>query len=1152
MPKKKKSSRSHSGSSRSHSGSSRSHSGPSRSHSGSSRVGAQMLQDEEEPLPIDNEELTDIDIDRMVSNALRNLPDDKNIRNLRVELGNPDWLRIYQEIAYNEVRRARKKGQLIKEEDKKNYIRRRMQSESQKRMKIIEESQQVPEQPSEIIKKNCEHILHVFNTMEPGDIRYFKDVDDCSNILSCVADISKNEAGHPDVTLSTDCQNGSLTSSVEGNLKAQMVGFCEKTLLYNHEVKLPSHLQNALIRYLPKWDIFTQFLKLSIIKTADGNRICSFFAYIYEIIYLVVIVNQAVNKSQLYKPHNNLNSNFGGDGSIVTIYLSTLVDEIIYRYTSASLNKMITKEQFLEIILKLKEGDVGRNMIKYVGQNVVIDREFFDDSGGADSKRKLIHNMYLLFEHLFSKIISFHQMIDAAGNEDELHAFQSGDIYDNRLENYRSLLDSPVKTKLDSLPNLEAQSIRRYDLLVGENDGNPNLLSLLIKYLFPEGTQSTTRAMSELATNIPEYLKRYPPGIRINMCYKIIKFIKEDPAQEFVDFPEDFGAENTTEEEWKYFLTDADNESEFYRILESISFTKKNFESIDKVSPPTRRTQSSERDDLSEESAEEDDELLDWGDLPNAPSVASREILRSEYQNILNYSFGSNNFSKLVNIQDSEDISEEIIELSINISNFLEKKNLSDILGSLTKYYMETPLERFSREEKEKFKSYDIFGKNKAMFLSDLKPYESLARNDQVLLTLLNDIKQAIEDPLGRHDIKTMIDKLVARRLEIERKKSKKSKRREVHKPTIKVFWITLITFILIIFASNPDHDKSKFMVKGGVSLILNTEEIPAGRERESQPKIDTSDIDISLRPDEGKELPVLSFHLVVTILLTGHLLLKEQNSFNDGLDITELRKYMELNYTNWTTGSGDQIKLLQIGKKYETAGVPGEYICDLVIEEKPFSEVDATSRPTRRSPFVSDNNPLNDALVREISESLLGGGDVSYFQYRSLRGNVNEYDNMMKNLLSLANTLLKTTEAEEFYSNLPNFTNINTKLPKLRERLYGFRDILPDPEMGPIVTRINKKEQANVLEFVREFKKYHGSSKDFEGKGYQDVINQIEHGLKLKNETFRRTRTRTRTLGRDRGGGGVLKTKKKSKRNKSKKSKRMGKKRKTRRKSKR
>jgi hypothetical protein len=157
----------------------------------------------------------------------------------------------------------------------------------------------------------------------------------------------------------------------------------------------------------------------------------------------------------------------------------------------------------------------------------------------------------------------------------------------------------------------------------------------------------------------------------------------------------------------------------------------------------------------------------------------------------------------------------------------------------------------------------------------------------------------------------------------------------------------------------------------------------------------------------------------------------------------------------------------------------------------------------------------------------------------------------MMKNLLSLANTLLKTTEAEEFYSNLPNFTNINTKLPKLRERLYGFRDILPDPEMGPIVTRINKKEQANVLEFVREFKKYHGSSKDFEGKGYQDVINQIEHGLKLKNETFRRTRTRTRTLGRDRGGGGVLKTKKKYKRNKSKKSKRKGK-RKTKRKSKR
>lgn len=341
--------------------------------------------------------------------------------------------------------------------------------------------------------------------------------------------------------------------------------------------------------------------------------------------------------------------------------------------------------------------------------------------------------------------------------------------------------------------------------------------------------------------------------------------------------------------------------------------------------------------------------------------------------------------------------------------------------------------------------------------------------------------------------------------------------------PTNKVFWIALIMFILIIFANDPTYD-DQFMVKGGVSLILNTQgEVSVSRT--DTPDIDTSDIDISLKPDEeGGELPVISFNLAVTVLLTGHLLLISENSFNAGLSPEELKEYMKLNYSSWGT-AGEEIKLVQIGKEYAVNGVANDYICDLVIENKPFRE--AEQNPS----LLSIENQLSSELSRGIM-SHFELTSVNYFKYRSLDGNIQEYDNMIKTMFSLAEGLLRESDKFKFRSNLSSFSNINVKLPKLKKRLMGF---------GETLSGENITERLAGIESNNNFER----------------LSDIEKAIREKNGSFRmRASLKVKTLKSKKSKRKDKRKKSKKsnrrgKRNKSKKSKRKGK-RKTKRKSKR
>jgi hypothetical protein len=335
-----------------------------------------------------------------------------------------------------------------------------------------------------------------------------------------------------------------------------------------------------------------------------------------------------------------------------------------------------------------------------------------------------------------------------------------------------------------------------------------------------------------------------------------------------------------------------------------------------------------------------------------------------------------------------------------------------------------------------------------------------------------------------------------------------------------KVFWIALIMFILIIFANDPTYN-NKFMVKGGVSLILNTQgEVSVGSI--DTPNIDTSDIDIALKPEEGKELPVISFNLAVTVLLTGHLLLINGNNFNIGLNRVELRKYMELNYSDWITADEKEIKLVQIGKKSTVEGVPDEYICDLVIENKPFIE----------SRLLSFKNPLDSELLEGIMSHFGFADSFYYFQYRSLEGNISEYDNMMKTMFSLANDLLSETDPKKFRSILYNYSNINFKLPKLKDRLMGFGETLSRKD---IALRLIEIEYEN---------------------SYDERLKALDRKIRKKLREFRRATGATAALKPKKHKSKKHKSKKhkskkrKSKKHKSKKYK--SKRRKTRRKSKR
>jgi len=323
-----------------------------------------------------------------------------------------------------------------------------------------------------------------------------------------------------------------------------------------------------------------------------------------------------------------------------------------------------------------------------------------------------------------------------------------------------------------------------------------------------------------------------------------------------------------------------------------------------------------------------------------------------------------------------------------------------------------------------------------------------------------------------------------------------------------RTFWIALIMFCLIYFANRHDFD-SDFMVKGGISLILNTH-----REKSStsdKVKIPINDIDISIKPDEN-ERPVILFKLASVILCSGVLLLNRGNTFNrcesdttrrtylqelsgsefervvqlfadrrhakfsfeylvdeyplpanlkefiieteENESIENLRKYIDLNYTEWSDSDGNHIKILQIGNK----GTQGEddtraaydasYICDLVIEEQPFKDAhlmsggdDATGNPL----------PADMEEWSSFSETFFGDAyrPISYFIYRSLDGNIDSYKKMAEDCLSLGLELINLSlrdhgAAPTFISQLRgNFSNKNGKLEKFRKRLFTFGQTL-------------------------------------------------------------------------------------------------------------
>ena len=273
-----------------------------------------------------------------------------------------------------------------------------------------------------------------------------------------------------------------------------------------------------------------------------------------------------------------------------------------------------------------------------------------------------------------------------------------------------------------------------------------------------------------------------------------------------------------------------------------------------------------------------------------------------------------------------------------------------------------------------------------------------------------------------------------------------------------RTFWIALIMFCLIYFTNTLDFSQD-FMVKGGISLILNThQETPSG---DGKHEIPINDIDISIKPDKN-ERPVILFKLAVVILCSGELLLKQDNTFNQSTlnsgEIEKLREYIDLNYTEWEDSDGNYIKILQIGNKGIHEGhswVPASYVCDLVVEEQPFKEAHLMSGGED-----SEGNPLpGDDEWSSFTETFFGvkGRPISYFIYRSLAGNIDSYKKMAEDCLSLGLELIQESPDDKFIFRIKSiFSNKNSKLDKFRNRLFTFRRTLSKGDNVPtIILRI-------------------------------------------------------------------------------------------------
>jgi hypothetical protein len=425
-----------------------------------------------------------------------------------------------------------------------------------------------------------------------------------------------------------------------------------------------------------------------------------------------------------------------------------------------------------------------------------------------------------------------------------------------------------------------------------------------------------------------------------------------------------------------------------------------------------------------------------------------------------------------------------------------------------------------------------------------------------------------------------------------------------------RTFWIALIMFCLIYFANRLDFD-SDFMVKGGISLILNTH-----RERSSTSdnvKIPINDIDISIKPDKN-ELPVILFKLASVILCSGVLLLNRGNTFNrcesdttrrtslqelsgsefesvvhrfadrrqdkfsfeylvdkyplpDNLkefiieteenekneSIENLRKYIDLNYTEWHDSDGEYIKILQIGNKGtqgdgKRAAYDASYICDLVIEEQPFREAHLMSGGDD-----SEGNPLPADMEgwSSFSETFFRASHrpISYFIYRSLDGNIDSYKKMAEDCLSLGLELIKLPPDRTFISQLRgNFSNKNGKLEKFRERLFIFGQTLSGDNVPDKILRLEAELFARYHEQLSEAVDYMISaghpvydklSQLSDTKAYIDV-DSGRQDIGLREGLNKVLRAKMRFAFAKRGGGNPYKRSKykRYKRNKTKKKK--------------
>lgn len=1084
------------------------------------------------------------EIKDMVAKSLDflNLNPKQDLIIIRFKEANDDieWLRIYQDIVMNLLPKD-DKARSGNKKQKINFIKKKM-SELLSRVTETEE-----EAEKEIINKNNVSIIHQLNDKDPTEMRYFKgwgSVRENPMVLSCVAyptlqppDIVTISIANPDEYVKVYLNKQQYSQAVK-DMKAKhkraviaadaageepppdpelpsflndfIAEFCEYLLNVQLETsELPVGSQK-LREHWPNLEVLKESLRLSYIRTLDGDILCNFLSFIYEIIYHLVIKTSVINKRELYSPHDSPNISFRGS-SIVTVYLSALVSEIIIRASANDLTRIITKGEFLRIISKLSETrpEPFELLTENDDGSIVIDKDFLngieegiEKTGNGESVADDLKDLELLFEEFLLRINDVIQKLDRAFQSDD-SARQSLEEHDplfftGRNANFQKLSEgrNDIMMILESIPeNTELNRHIKYNLLIGDVSSIKEELESLQMDLpleadlagqtmpetpavipVPEGAagsggeeeEDEDRVGSEKATPAERLLQVGSNYLTLLLNYLFPEITQEDQAN--------LAAE----------VSLATNCPEYLKRYTPGQRINKCYEIIDYIMRGNFKDEAKELLSFGESWNRED-----WTDhLANAAN-------ESELYKILEETnFREAEFKKMLRnspppIESREP--EPVLETGVETVQV-------ELPGQIPAAESEPELDTETLEELERLyetiSSKTMYG---AKTFSSMVHGNMLSKDDAIIdsTIIFHFLKEkSLTDILGEEQAKYFSEETDGAV--------------QYFIPTNKVFWIALIMFILIIYANDPTYT-DKFMVKGGVSLILNTHgEVSVSRT--DTPDIDTSDIDISLKPEEGKELPVISFNLAVTVLLTGHLLLIGENGFNAGLDPEDLREYMELNYSGWTTAGGEEIKLVQIGKKSTVDGVPDEYICDLVIEDKPF----------RDTGLLSFENPLDSKLAEGIA-SYFGLHSVDYFQYRSLEGNIREYDKMMKTLFSLAEDLLREGDKKKFRSILSNFSNIRFKLPKLKGRLMGFGKTLSGEN---ITNRLAKIEGVNNYEGLT----------DLEEK-IRDKLQSFQKSAKLKVKTLKSKKRK--------GMANKKSKKRKSKRRKSKR-------RKTRRKSKR